>query len=131
MSKDQRGRVLIVDDEEGLRFILGEYLCDMGFTVDTACSGHEAADKLVKNKYDVLLTDIIMPNGDGEELIRAISASNRFCGLRMVAMSGNILGDLLGARTMAIDGLVDGYLAKPFSYQDLARLFDTFAKGTP
>jgi CheY-like chemotaxis protein len=101
------------------------YLTQMGYTVETARNGHEAADKLVAEKFDVLLTDLIMPNGSGEELIRAIYASNKFVGLKILAMSGNMLEELCSGSNTPIYALVDGYLLKPFSPQELVDLLNT------
>lgn len=65
-------RVLVVDDEEFLRFIVREWLEQAGYTVDEAADGREALEKLDGRGwgYDILLTDIRMPNMDGISLLK-------------------------------------------------------------
>jgi response regulator RpfG family c-di-GMP phosphodiesterase len=64
-------RVLVVDDEEFLRYIVRERLEQAGYTVDEACDGNDALNKLGNGgiPYDVLLTDIRMPGMDGIALL--------------------------------------------------------------
>jgi DNA-binding response OmpR family regulator len=68
-------RVLFVDDEEPLRFIAAECLDMPGCTVETASDGLEAWAKLEAREFDVLITDLDMPNLDGIGLIRRVRTS--------------------------------------------------------
>lgn len=62
-------RILIVDDEELLREILSETFEMYGATVDSAAGGNEAFMKLQASRYDVLISDVRMPDGDGLTLM--------------------------------------------------------------
>lgn len=66
-------RILIVDDEELLREILAETFEMHGATVDSASGGNEAFEKLKMFSYDVLISDVRMPDGDGLTLISKLS----------------------------------------------------------
>ena len=65
-------RVLIVDDEELIREILVDAFTQKGAKVDMAESGNEALTKVHNNKYDMVITDINMPNGDGISFLENI-----------------------------------------------------------
>ncbi len=65
-------KILIVDDEELIREILSEAFTLYGGSVDLAESGFEALNKIQKNSYDMVITDIRMPNGDGIYLLENI-----------------------------------------------------------
>ena len=65
-------KILIVDDEELIREILSEAFTLYGASVALAESGFEALAKVQKNTYDMVITDIRMPNGDGIYLLENI-----------------------------------------------------------
>jgi CheY-like chemotaxis protein len=67
-------RVLIVDDEEDARDLLAAVLSGSGATVVVTSSAAEGFDALTRNRPDVLLSDIAMPDEDGYSLIRRIRA---------------------------------------------------------
>jgi len=77
---------LVADDEEMLRVLATEMLDQLGFRVDSVKNGLEALEKLKKNPYTFILTDIKMPKLDGLELIREISS--RYPDLCTIAMTG-------------------------------------------
>ncbi len=66
-------RVLIVDDEEDQRRALASLASSWGFTVETACDGRDALEKLAEFRAHVLVTDLSMPRMDGVELLRQLS----------------------------------------------------------
>jgi DNA-binding NtrC family response regulator len=61
--------VLVVDDEEAIRFMLRRPLEEAGYLVDEAQDGVEALSKIRKGSYDVMLLDVVMPNKGGIELL--------------------------------------------------------------
>jgi DNA-binding response OmpR family regulator len=65
-------RVLIVDDEEGIRLLYKEELEEEGYEVEIACSGEEALKKLESGNLDMVLLDIKMPGMDGVEVLRKL-----------------------------------------------------------
>lgn len=73
-----RGRILLVDDSVLYQRIQSEHLKDIGYEVDVVSNGREALDRLNKGngKYDIVLTDIEMPEIDGWELVQKVRSLN-------------------------------------------------------
>ncbi len=69
-----KGKILIVEDDEFLREVYVETLKDEGYTVDIAVDGSEGLEKIKQGGYDLVLLDIIMPKMDGLEVMRRIKA---------------------------------------------------------
>ena len=67
--------VLLVDDDPVLREIAGEYLRSVGFTVTVAEDGEEGLQAVGEWRFHLIITDMVMPNLDGIELIRALKRS--------------------------------------------------------
>jgi CheY-like chemotaxis protein len=78
--------VLVADDDEGVRSLLQEWLERGGYRVTCAASGREAVKLLGKQLFDVVLTDVVMADGDGYELIAAARKTQPTA--RLVAISG-------------------------------------------
>lgn len=72
-TKEYTPRILIVDDEALIRKILTKYLSEKSYEVDTADNGRQALEKLDQNNFDLVLTDLRMPEMGGNELLRAMS----------------------------------------------------------
>ncbi len=69
---EMKKRILVVDDEEGLRLLYKEELEDEGYSVELAASGQEALDKIEKDSIDLVILDIKMPGMDGVEVLRKV-----------------------------------------------------------
>jgi DNA-binding NtrC family response regulator len=67
-------RVLVVDDEEGLREIIHDELTYHGATVTGAASGNRAFALMAHERFDAVISDVIMDDGDGPSLIKRINA---------------------------------------------------------
>ena len=67
-------RIMIVDDDDGIRDILGEALEDQGYRVITADSGCEALEILNEETVDLVISDVRMPDGDGGYLLDQVKA---------------------------------------------------------
>jgi two-component system response regulator (stage 0 sporulation protein F) len=70
-------KILLVDDDEGLRTLYKEDLEEEGFEVLTANNGKEAMDKLEKKRPDLIILDIVMPKMDGMETLGRILKKDR------------------------------------------------------
>ena len=106
-------RILVVDDEEGIRDIIKEYLSPHGYVVDEAANGLIALELLEKNKYALVVLDIMMPKMDGWSLLRELRKSSNLPAIMLSARGeeyDKILGFELGA---------DDYVVKPFSPKEL------------
>ena len=78
------GKILIVDDEEGIRNSLGEYVARQGFTTFLADNGPLALEKVKEEKPDIVILDFKLPILDGLEVCRKIrQESNQSTGIMM------------------------------------------------
>jgi DNA-binding NtrC family response regulator len=113
-GKVPKSRLLIVDDDEGMRENLAELFESLGYAVRTAANTPEALGILEAADVDLLLTDYKMPGPTGVELI--VAARKRRPGLRAVLMTafGDSLTELDSARRGAI-----GCLNKPFEADEV------------
>jgi len=65
-------KILVVDDEENIRFLFREELEEEGYQVELASNGFEAIDKARNSKFDVIVMDIKMPGMDGIQALNEI-----------------------------------------------------------
>lgn len=108
-------RILFVEDEEMVRSYLAEELSDE-YIVDTAGNGVEALKAVMRKKPDLIVTDIVMPEMDGVELLKILRSEPGTQGLPVLLISGR------AAEAQRIEGYregADGYLAKPYSVGEL------------
>ena len=80
-------KVLVVDDEKGIRFLLSEVLLNQGFEVSLAKDGQESLDKLEKDRFDLVVTDINMPRLDGVAMLKSMKKTGR--SEKVIVMTGN------------------------------------------
>ncbi len=80
------GRILIIDDEPYILLMLKKMLEKAGYNVDLASNGREGMDLFKKDLTDLVITDIIMPEKEGLELI--LNMKKKKPNLKIIAMSG-------------------------------------------
>jgi DNA-binding NtrC family response regulator len=80
-------KVLVVDDEKGIRFLLSEVLLNQGFDVSLARDGQESLDKLEKDHFDLVVTDINMPRLDGVAMLKSMTKNGR--SEKVIIMTGD------------------------------------------
>ncbi len=110
-------KVLVVDDEYGIRLTLREFLQDDGHQVDTAESFDEAIGFLRNNSYDVLVTDIILPRRNGLDLLRHIHDTNPEVQVIIITGEPTVELTVQAMRLGAFD-----FIAKPVSGNDLCEV---------
>ncbi|MEC4675280.1 MAG: response regulator, partial [Nitrospirota bacterium] len=66
------GRVLVVDDDPGVRDSLSEFLATLDFQVVTAEDGEDALNHYQRGDFEIIMADLVMPKVDGMELLRRI-----------------------------------------------------------
>jgi CheY-like chemotaxis protein len=110
-------RILVVDDDPHIRFIIETILTGEGYEVGTADSGDEALRASSKRPYDLVLTDLILPGIDGIETILRLRAMQPE--LRTIAMSGGWNGGVHTCQPLAGKLGVCRTLAKPFDRMTL------------
>jgi len=114
MSKPYR--ILYVDDEEELRFLVKNQLSSEGFEVDTADDGDTALAMAGGKEYDVILLDIRMPRMNGLEVLKNLKQQK--IATRVIMLTG--VDDLGVALEAVKSGAID-YLTKPYELTELMR----------
>jgi two-component system NtrC family sensor kinase len=112
-------RILVVDDEGEVSTILAELLSVDRHEVDTAQNGTDALEKIRRQRYDLVVSDLLMPEMDGPGLYRAVEASDPELARRFVF----ITGDTLGATVRDfLDAAGRPTLTKPFDFDEVLRV---------
>jgi two-component system response regulator PilR (NtrC family) len=116
-TQSRANTVLLVDDEPDILELLEMTLLKMGLVVDKASCVGEALAKLAVNCYDLCLTDMRMPDGDGLEVVKYIAAHNLDVPVAVLTAHGNMENAITVLKAGAFD-----YLAKPLSLEQLRTL---------
>jgi two-component system response regulator PilR (NtrC family) len=122
-NKSQVPTVLIVDDEPDILELLEIALLRMGLEVKRAANVSEALQQLDKSDIDLCLTDMRMPDGDGLEVVRYISAKNLDIPVAVITAHGNAENAVAALKAGAFD-----YLSKPVSLDQLRSLVKSALK---
>jgi DNA-binding NtrC family response regulator len=107
-------RILVVDDDDAIRTVVGEALRRAGHDVAFAETAAEQEALLTSYKPDLLITDVVLPDGDGLDLVPSILA--RFPGLPVIVISAQ---NTLSTAVRATEKGAFEYLPKPFDLDDL------------
>jgi two-component system, cell cycle response regulator CpdR len=107
-------KVLVAEDNPAVREFVVRSLTSVGYAVAAAIDGQQALDMLSREKFNVLVSDIVMPNVDGIAL--AMKAARLYPELRIVMISGYAQERL---RAHNLDILVHKIIAKPFSLEEI------------
>lgn len=107
-------RVLIVDDEKNMRWVLGEALRAEGYEIVEASDGKEALEKVSESAPDLMVLDHKMPAPDGMEVLRRIRAKGMSFPIIMLTAHGNVQTAVEAMKAGATE-----YLTKPFDLEEL------------
>ncbi len=113
------GKVLIVDDEAALRDLLADIIESFGLDCETACDGADAFEKIKVGDYDLVVTDMRMPNMSGEQLIKELDREGFLATMKVVMVSGGVSADRTREDEEFISAKISGSLDKPFSTEDI------------
>jgi len=108
-SLDERARIIVVDDDEGIRKVLKAVLEEEGYVVDTAKNGKEAIEKATEKLFNLALIDIRLPDMEGTELLTKIK--DNVPKMRKVIITGY---PSLENAIEAVNKGADAYILKPF-----------------
>jgi two-component system phosphate regulon response regulator OmpR len=111
---DPSCRVLIVDDEAELRALLQRYLSEQGLGVRAVPDAAQAERLLARERFDVLVLDVMMPGEDGLSLCRRLRAQGETIPILMLTARGDPIDRIVGLEMGA-----DDYLSKPFNPREL------------
>ncbi len=119
-------KVLIVDDDDGIRYVLRELLAEEGFQVYTASNGAEALEMLQREGKCIILLDMRMPGMDGRAVLQALEANPRLKRKARVALMSAGWG-LTQPRPNPQPAMVQAILEKPFELDTVVEVVSKLA----
>jgi two-component system, chemotaxis family, chemotaxis protein CheY len=109
-------QILIVDDSATVRKFVSVSLGMQGFNVVAACDGMDALEKMPQSNFDLVITDLNMPNMDGFGLIKALRENDQYKSLPIIILTS--LSDQ-GSKDLGVELGASSYLIKPFSLEKI------------
>ncbi len=125
-AAERKGKALIVDDEPDVAEVLEILAGRAGYEVDVAANGREAIERLTRADYDVILSDLRMPQMDGPALFAWLEREKPHLTRRIAFVTGDTLGDAAARFLKACGRPV---LEKPFSGKNVRALLEALAEG--
>lgn len=107
-------RILIIEDEEDMRFVLSDNLLAEGYEVETAATGRDGATRALAGDFALILLDLMLPDISGLEVCKAIRAQNRSTPIIILTAKGEEIDKVVGLEVGA-----DDYVTKPFGMREL------------
>ncbi|MEG2229107.1 MAG: response regulator transcription factor [Odoribacter sp.] len=108
-------KILIIEDEKELSLGIVAYLSAEDYRCEVAYSFEEAMDKVVLYDYDCVLLDLMLPGGDGLEVLETLKRAHKSCGVIIISAKDALEDKLRGLKIGA-----DDYLPKPFFLSELS-----------
>ncbi|MCP4652034.1 MAG: response regulator [Candidatus Omnitrophica bacterium] len=113
--EQQVSKILIVDDENEVRSLMGLMLARRNFEVEEASGGREALTKVSKSKPDIILLDINMPDLDGFEVHRRLKSKETTKNIPVIFCTAMRIPDIINS----VKSSSDDYIRKPFRSEEL------------
>lgn len=113
----ENARIIIVDDDEGIRETLAAILQEEGYTVETAENGKEAIEKTNTKFYNLALIDIRLPDIEGIDLLKEIKETTPK--IRKIIITGY---PTLQNAMEAVNSGADAYVLKPFDIEKVLKI---------
>ncbi len=120
-----RPRLLFVEDDATLREHLAQKLADQ-YVVDTAGNGNEALLAVIRAKPALVVSDIVMPDMDGVELLKTLRGSPGTRTIPVLLISGRAADEY---RIEGFEQGADGFLAKPYTERELRALIGSLLRS--
>jgi two-component system alkaline phosphatase synthesis response regulator PhoP len=115
-------RVLLVEDEAGLRLTLTDRLGSEGYAVETAGDGEDGLARATSGGFDLIVLDVMLPRMNGFDVCREVRHRGVTTPILMLTAKGQVVGLELGA---------DDYLTKPFETIELMARLEALLRRTP
>lgn len=107
-------KILLVEDDNNLRNLLSEYLGTLGYKVKEASSGVAALDLFLSEHFDLLISDIMMPGMDGNDLVSKIKRHKKDMPVIMLTALDHIVD-----KAKSFENGADDYMTKPIHFTEL------------
>ncbi|MDL5055015.1 response regulator [Oscillatoria laete-virens NRMC-F 0139] len=117
-------KIMVVDDEEGIRMVLSQLLEALGYEVVLSADGRMALTQVIKEKPDAIISDMRMPHVNGKTLFKAIQKINPKLAANMMFITGDVVRN---DSSSFLNEYNLPYLNKPFLLNDLEMALDKLA----
>ena len=112
----QGRKILVVDDKPENRWVLVNLLAPLGFEMEEASNGEQGLEKATDFQPDLIITDLLMPQMDGFEMIRRLRESSQFSSATVIACSASVFDD---HQNQSSEAGADDFLPKPVESKKL------------
>jgi len=119
-------RLLLVEDEAGLRLTLSDRLASEGYAVETAADGEAGLAQASTGAYDVIVLDVMLPRMNGFDVCRAVRQRGVTTPILMLTARGQVVDRVVGLKLGA-----DDYLVKPFETIELMARLEALLRRRP
>ena len=123
MDDKQQSRILLVEDDESLGFVVRDNLQDLGYYVRLEVDGEEGLKAYRKERFDLLILDVMMPRMDGITMAREIRKTDEVTPIVFLTARDAKEDKITGFRSGA-----DDYITKPFSVEELVLRLEAVLK---
>jgi two-component system alkaline phosphatase synthesis response regulator PhoP len=119
-------RVLLVEDEAGLRLTLSDRLSSEGYRVETASDGEAGLARAATGGYDLIILDVMLPRMNGFDVCRELRQRGVTTPILMLTARGQVVDKVVGLKLGA-----DDYLTKPFETIELMARLEALLRRAP
>ena len=123
---ENKTRILVVDDDARLRDLLNKYLVEQGFAVRSVANSTDMNRYLARERYDLLILDLMLPGEDGLAICRRLRGANDDIPIIMLTAKGDEVDRIVGLEVGA-----DDYLPKPFNPRELVARIQAVLRRRP
>lgn len=125
MSQTSKAKVLFVEDDASIAFIVKDNLEDNGYEVVYCVDGETGWQQFMRNNFDICLLDVMLPKKDGLSLAAQIRKKNETIPILLLTALGSDESKIAGFQKG-----IDDYITKPFNIQELLLRMEVFLKRT-
>src|SRR3989475_12886972 len=119
-------RILLVEDEAGLRITLTDRLASEGYVVETAADGEAGLARATSGGYDLIVLDVMLPRMNGFDVCREVRQRGVTTPILMLTARGQVVDKVVGLKLGA-----DDYLTKPFETIELMARLEALLRRRP
>ncbi len=123
---EAKTRIMVVDDDVRLRDLLNQYLTAQGYSVRTVAGSTDMDRYLARERYDLLILDLMMPGEDGLAICRRLRGTSENLPIIMLTAKGDEIDRIVGLEVGA-----DDYLPKPFNPRELVARIQAVLRRRP
>jgi len=123
---ESKTKIIVVDDDARLRELLNRYLTEQGFNVRAVADGNDMNRWLARERYDLMVLDLMMPGEDGLSICRRLRGLGEKMPIIMLTAKGDDVDRIVGLEIGA-----DDYLPKPFNPRELVARIQAVLRRAP